>query len=97
MESFESVSIDGPERHKVAGVTRSPSPPQAVLLIVIGLLRFYYNECKNAARSFQLTKLKKPYELIDHLALHGAKFACVGRRNSLRRTLCAHPQEFIAN
>ncbi|SUZ80551.1 uncharacterized protein METZ01_LOCUS33405, partial [marine metagenome] len=25
------------------------------MLIVIGLLRFYYNECKNAARSFQLT------------------------------------------
>ena len=97
MEFVESVSIDGAGRHKVPVVARSPSPAQPVLLIVIGLLRFYYNECKNAARSFQLTKLKKPYELIDHLALHGAKFACVGRRNSLRRTLCTYPQEFIAN
>lgn len=64
------MSIDGAKRHKVTVVTRSPSPPQAVFLIVIGLLRLYYNGCKNAALTFRLMELKNSYELIDHFALH---------------------------
>ena len=87
MESLESVSIDGAERHKVTVVTRSPSPPQAVLLIVVGLLRLYYNGCKNAALTFRLMELKNSYELTDHFALHGPEFVCVGRENSFRSCL----------
>ena len=97
MESLESVSIDGAERHKVTVVTRSPSPPQAVLLIVVGLLRLYYNGCKNAALTFRLMELKNSYELTDHFALHGPEFVCVGRENSFRRTLCTYRLEFIVN
>ena len=97
MESLESVSIDGAERHKVTVVTRSPSSPQAVVLIVVGRLRLYYNGCKNAALTFRLMELKNSYELTDHFALHGPEFVCVGRENSFRRTLCTYRQEFIVN